>query len=83
MPASPVLVGWVHDVVAPDLHGAVPIPDVAMSYTNPEDGSTIALGRYVGCFIQRATLFNPLGAVRATGRVPSTIEMTLLPTTKQ
>jgi len=58
-------------------------PDVSVVYSNPDSGATAPFGNFASCFLTRATLLNPLGSVRTTGRVPSTIELVVQPTSKQ
>jgi collagen triple helix repeat protein len=66
------------------MSGAHPVmPDLALSYVNPEDGSVTPLGTFQNCVLSRITYFNPVGAVRQTGRMASILDLTVQPTSKQ
>jgi len=66
------------------MSGAHPaMPDLALSYVNPEDGSVTPLRTFQNCVLSRITYFNPVGAVRQTGRMASILDLTVQPTSKQ
>ena len=80
------LKGYAHidpDEIEADPRAIADSPDVSVIYSNPDSGVSAPFGNFSGCFLTRATLLNPLGSVRTTGRVPSTIELVVQPTSKQ
>jgi len=69
-----------------EFFGTRPTPrraDARVEFIDPVSGATTVLGTYPDAFYTRLTLFNPLGAVRATGRLASTIDVTMKVIAKQ